>query len=167
MLKPEKMVKISVVGPREQLEYASEILYKVNLLHIEDPKEAEYFRIGEPLEKASLISRSLVQLRSYISYLKIDPSRIVPKRKYKSKEIEEVLSKKLEEYQEQIGRKIEEKRSIDERIRGLEEELRVIVPLKVLGIPSRLLMGYKNLRCFVGFVKENTGWRVEQDNKPV
>uniref|UniRef100_A0A7C3RDS1 A-type ATP synthase subunit I n=1 Tax=Archaeoglobus fulgidus TaxID=2234 RepID=A0A7C3RDS1_ARCFL len=155
MLKPEKMVKISVVGPREQLEYASEILYKVNLLHIEDPKEAEYFRIGEPLEKASLISRSLVQLRSYISYLKIDPSRIVPKRKYKSKEIEEVLSKKLEEYQEQIGRKIEEKRSIDERIRGLEEELRVIVPLKVLGIPSRLLMGYKNLRCFVGFVKEN------------
>ncbi len=155
MLKPEKMVKISVVGPKERLEYASEILHKVNLLHIEDPKEAEHFRIGEPLEKASIISRTLVQLRSYISYLKIDPGRIAPKRKYRSKEIEEMLSRKLEEYQEQIGTKIEENRSIDEKIRSLEDELRIIEPLKVLGIPSRLLKGYKNLRCFVGFVKEN------------
>lgn len=155
MLKPEKMVKISIVGPKDQLEYVSETLYRINLLHIDDPKESEYFRIGEPFEKASLFSRSLVQLRSYISYLKVDPSKVVPKRKYRSKEIEEKLTQKLEEYQEQIGNRIEENRNIDEKLRSLEDELRIIEPLRVLGIPSRLLKDYKNLRCFVGFVREN------------
>jgi V/A-type H+-transporting ATPase subunit I len=155
MLKPEQMVKVSVVGPREQLEKAAEILHRINLLHIEDPAEEEYFRIGEPFERAPTVSRTLVQLRSFISYLKIDPSRIIPKRKYRVKEIEEQLSKKLEEYQEQIGGKIEEIKSIDEKVRNLEEELNIIEPLKTLGIPARLLKGYKTLRCFVGFVKES------------
>ena len=155
MLKPERMVKVSVVGPREQLHLAAEILHKMNLMHIEDPTEEEYFKIGEPFEKASFISRSLVQIRSFFSYLKIDPTKIVPKRKYKAKEIEEQLSRKLEEYQELIGGKIEEIRSIDEKLRALDEELRLIEPLKLLGIPARLLKGYKTLRCFVGFVKEN------------
>ncbi len=155
MLKPEKMVKVSVVGPKEELEFASETLHKMNLLHIEDPSEEEYFRIGEPLEKASFISRSLVQLRSYISYLKIDPTKIVPKRKYKAKEIEEQLSKKLEEYQEQIGKRIDEVRSIDEKLRALDDELRIIEPLKVLGIPPKLLKDYKTIRCFVGYIRED------------
>ncbi len=155
MLKPEKMVRVSLVGPRDYFEEASEELYRANLIHIEDPVETEYFRIGEPFEKASFLSRSLVQLRSYISYLKIDPTRIVPKRKYRRKEIEEQLSEKLKEYQEQIGNKIEEIKSIDERLRALDEELRTIEPLKVLGIPPRLLKGYKYLRCFVGFIKQD------------
>ncbi|RLI80721.1 V-type ATP synthase subunit I, partial [Archaeoglobales archaeon] len=129
--------------------------HKMNLKHIEDPTEEEYFKIGEPFERASFISRSLVQIRSFFSYLKIDPTKIVPKRKYKAKEIEEQLSRKLEEYQELIGGKIEEIRSIDEKLRALDEELRLIEPLKLLGIPARLLKGYKTLRCFVGFVKEN------------
>ncbi len=155
MLKPEKMVKVSVVGPRDEFEVAADALHRANLLHIEDPIEEEGFRIGEPFESASVISRSLVQLRSYISYLKIDPSKIVPRRKYKVDEIREKLSKKLEEYQEEIGRRIDETREISERLRALDEELSLIEPLKVLGIPASLLKGYKTLRCFVGFVKED------------
>ncbi len=155
MLKPEKMVKVSVVGPKEQLEFASETLHRMNLLHIEDPVESEYFRIGEPMERASVISRSLVQLRSYISYLKIDPAKVVPKRKYRTQEIEEKLSQKLQEYQEQIGKRIDEVKSIDEKLRSLDEELRTIEPLKALGIPPRLLKGYRTLRCYVGYIKQD------------
>lgn len=155
MLKPERMVKVSIVGSRDQLETAAEVLHRLNLLHIEDPVEVERFKIGEPLEKASFVSRALVQLRSYLSYLKIDPTKIIPSRKYKAKEIEEQLSKKLEEYQEMIGKRIEEIRSIDEKIRALDDELRIIEPLKVLGIPPKLLKGYKTIRCFVGFVRDD------------
>ena len=64
MLKPEKMVKISIVGSRDQLETAAEVLHRLNVLHIEDPVEVERFKIGEPLEKASFVSRALVQLQS-------------------------------------------------------------------------------------------------------
>ncbi len=155
MLRPERMVKVSVVGPRYKIREAADLLHRMNLIHIEDPVEFENFKIGEPLEEASFVSRALVQLRSFISYLKIDPSKVVPKRKYRAKEIEEQLSKKLEEYQEQIGSKIEELRSIDEKINGLKEELNMIEPLKALGLPPKLLKGYRTLRTFVGFVRED------------
>ncbi len=162
MLKPEKMVKVSIVGSRDQLETAAEVLHRLNLLHIEDPVEVERFRIGEPLEKASFVSRALVQLRSYISYLKIDPSKIIPSRRYKAKELEEQLNKKLEEYQEMIGKRIDEIRKIEERIRALDDELRIIEPLKLLGIPPKLLKGYKTIKSFVGFLRENPTERLRE-----
>ncbi|OYT34764.1 V-type ATP synthase subunit I [Archaeoglobales archaeon ex4484_92] len=155
MLKPEKMVKVSVIGPREKLELASEVIHKANLLHVEDPPEHEYFSIGEPLSKATFISRSLIQLRSYISYLKIDSTRIIPSKKFKPSEIEEKLSEKLREYQELIGTRIDEIREIDEKLRSLEEELKIIEPLKALGIPPKLLKDYVNLKCFVGYIRED------------
>ncbi len=155
MLKPEKMVKISVVGSREKIEEVASLLHRMNLVHIEEPEESEYFRIGEPLESASYVSRALVQMRSFISHLKLDPSKIVPKRKYKASEIEAQLKQKLEEYQRLIGEKLEYLRSVDEKVSSLKEELNNIEPLKQLGIPARLLKRYKTLRVFVGMVKEN------------
>ncbi len=162
MLKPEKMVKVSVVGPREKLGEAADLLHRMNLIHIEEPEESEYFRIGEPLESASYVSRALVQMRSFISHLKIDPSRIVPRRKYRASEIEAQLKQKLEEYQELIGEKIEYLRSVDEKVATLNEELKTIEPLKQLGIPARLLKGYRILRCFVGVVKEDPSAKISQ-----
>lgn len=155
MLKPEKMVKVSIVGPKERLNEAADILHRLNLLHFEEPAESDYFRIGEPLENASTVSRALVQIRSFISHLKLDPARIVPKRKYRVSELEAQLKQKLDEYQETIGQKVEYLRTVDEKISALEEELKQIEPLKQLGIPARLLTGYKTLKVFLGFVKEN------------
>lgn len=150
MIKPVKMAKISIVGPRDQLEVVSETLHRMNVVHIEDPVEEEYFRIGEPLEKASVLTRNLVQLRSFISHLGLDPDKFVPGRKYRVDELTEKLDEKLKEYQEEIGTKIEESRSLAERERALRAEMANIEPLKELGIPPRLLKDYKEIRVFVG-----------------
>jgi len=123
MLKPVKMVKISVAGPKEYLATVSDILHRVNAVHIEDPTEEEYFKLGEPLEKASTISRSLVLLRSYISHLKIDPEKVIPTRKFKASEVEKEIQNKLEEFQKEIGTRIEKLRELNERIKALEEEM--------------------------------------------
>ncbi|MEM0332475.1 MAG: V-type ATP synthase subunit I [Archaeoglobaceae archaeon] len=155
MLKPERMVKVSVVGPRDRLEIVSDTLHRLNVLHIEEPTESDAFKIGEPFEKASKISRNLLQLRSYISYLKLDPSKILPHKKYKSKEIEEQLSKKLQEYNEEIGKRLEQIKALEEETKALDEELKIIEPLKVLNVPPALLKGYKTIKCFVGFVKSD------------
>ncbi|WP_287794407.1 V-type ATPase 116kDa subunit family protein, partial [Archaeoglobus sp.] len=149
------MVRVSVVGPREKLGETADLLHRLNLVHIEEPEESEYFRIGEPHPDASVVSRALVQMRSFISHLKLDPSRIVPRRKFRESEIEAQLKEKLDEYQQLIGERIEYLRSVDEKIASLQEQLNQIEPLKRLGIPARLLKGYKTLRVFVGFVKEN------------
>ena len=160
MLKPERMVKVSVVGPKDQLETVSEILYDLNILHIEDPVEDEYFKLGEPFEKASTISRSLVQLRSILSYIKLDPAKFIPKRKYKIEEIKAELDRKLEEYRTEIGAKIDKIKELQEKIKSLEDELRILEPLKELGIPPRLLKDYKTIRVFVGFIRADPTPRI-------
>lgn len=153
MLKPEKMVKVAIVGSKDQLTIASETLHRMNLLHIESPEETENFRIGVPSEKAGQISRSLLQLRSYISHLKLDPSKISVKKKFRKRDIEEKLSQKLAEYQEEIGNRLEELKKINDTLKSLEAERSTIEPLKVLGIPPALLKGYRMIKCFVGIVK--------------
>ncbi|MEM4473326.1 MAG: V-type ATP synthase subunit I [Archaeoglobaceae archaeon] len=155
MFKPEKMVKVAVVGAKEKLATASEVLYRLNMLHIETPSEEEYFRVGTPFEKAAQISKNLLQLRSYISYLKLDPSKISIKRKFKKAEIEEKLSKKLTEYQEQIGARLDEIRRINDTLKAIETEITNLEPLKLLGISPSLLKGYKSIRCFVGLIKDD------------
>ena len=160
MLKPERMVKVSVVGPRDYFEKVSEILYDLNILHIEDPVETEYFKLGEPFEKASKVSKSLVQLRSILSYLKLDPEKFFPKRKYRVEEVVAELDKKLEEYRAEVGAKIDKIKELQEKIKSLEEELKVIEPLKALGIPPRLLKGYKTIKPFIGFIKADPTPRI-------
>ncbi len=161
MLKPERMVKVSVVGPKDHFETVSEILYRLNLIHIEDPVEDEYFKLGEPFEKAGVISKSLVQLRSILSYLKLDPEKFIPRRKYREEEIKAELDRKLEEYRTEIGAKIDKIKELQEKIKALEDELKVIEPLKALGIPPKLLKGYKTIRAFVGFIRADPSPKIQ------
>ena len=162
MLKPVKMVKVSVVGPKEYLATTSEALHRVHAVHIEDPTEEEYFKLGEPLEKASAVSRSLVLLRSYLAHLKVDPEKIFPKRRYKVSEIEAEIQNKLDYFQQEIGERIEKLRKLGDTVKTLDEELAAIEPLKVLGIPPKLLKDYKSVKCFVGIVKEDPTSRIQE-----
>lgn len=155
MLKPEKMAKVAVVGANEKLAIASESLYKLNMLHVESPVETEGFKVGTPMEKAGQVSRALLQLRSYISHLKLDASKISVKRKFKQAEIEEKMSRKLAEYQEQIGARLDELKKINDSLKSIDTELTNLEPLKLLGVSPRLLKGYRSIRCFVGLIKKD------------
>ncbi|MBO8183592.1 MAG: V-type ATP synthase subunit I [Archaeoglobus sp.] len=162
MFKPVKMAKVTLVGPKDYLEQVSATLHRLNLMHIEDPVEEEYFKIGEPSKKASIVSRSLVQLRSLLSYLKLEPETFEAKRKFRAEEIAAQLDEKLEEYREQIEAKIEEIRNLTEKNRMLEEEAKTIEPLKELGIPPKLLRGYKAIASFVGYLKADPTERLKE-----
>jgi len=160
MLKPVKMVK--VVGPKEYLATTSEILHRAHTLHIEDPEEDEYFKLGEPLEKASTVSKYLVLLRSYISHLKIDPKEIFPKRKYRVEEVESQIQQKLDEFQREIGTRIDRLKELSDKLKAIEEELKALEPIRVLGISPRLLRGYRYLRCFVGLVRDDPTPKIKE-----
>jgi V/A-type H+-transporting ATPase subunit I len=153
MFKPVEMAKVTLVGSRDNLESVSKVLHNLNLIHIEDPIEEEYFKIGEPTEKASPISRSLVRLRSLISYLNLNPETYDASKRFRADEIAEKLDEKLEKYKDEIEAKIDRIRELTEKNRMLEEEISVIEPLKELGISPRLLRGYKSITPFVGYLK--------------
>lgn len=162
MLKPVDMAKISIIGPRDYLPMVSELLHEKNAVHISSPEEEEYFKIGEPLKKASEVSRNLVRLRSYLAHLNIDSEKIFPTRKYKTEELEKELQDKMDYFEKEIGEKIERQREITERKKLIEDEKKIIEPLKTLGIPPKLLKGYKNISCFVGFYKADPSDRIRE-----
>ncbi len=154
MFEPVKMVKVSVVGSKDFLKETSEILYRLNLIHIEDYTEDDrYFKIGEPFEEASKFSRFLVSLRSILSQVKSDEKP--PERIFSVKELSLNLDEKINEIEREVGERLNEIRKIEENLRRLNEEEESINPLIILGIPADLLKDYKNIEVFVGFVKEN------------
>lgn len=162
MLEPVRMVKVSVVGPKEYLELASDALYRLNALHIEDyTEEDDYFKIGEPLEKASKLSKFLVTVRSLLSHAGVKDG-YEPRRVFSVNELDKELDRKVQELEELITSRINRVRSIEEKLRKIEDEKRNVYPLMALGIPASLLSGYRNLAVYVGFVKENPFERLIQ-----
>ena len=155
MFEPVRMVKVSVVGPKEYLEKTSDTLYRLNGLHIEDYREEEeYFRIGEPLEKASKLSKLLVSVRSILAYAGVKDGH-EPERIFSISELDRELDTKVRELEEVINSRISRIKEIEERLRKISEERRALIPLKALEIPPNLLTGYRNLEVFVGFVRAN------------
>ena len=63
MLLPEQMSKILVVGTKDQLPTAIDILYGSEDIHVIDFSSEEGFDIGKPLPAASEASQKLLVLR--------------------------------------------------------------------------------------------------------
>ncbi len=165
MLEPVRMVKVSVVGPKEYLEKTSSTLYRLNGLHIEDYKEEdEYFRIGEPLERASKLSKLLVSVRSILSYAGVKDG-YEPERVFSVSELNREIDVKVRELEEVINAKVSRIKEIEERLRKIGDERRALIPLKSLGIPPDLLTGYRNIEVFAGFVKSNPFERIVEVTK--
>ena len=155
MFEPVRMVKVSVVGPKEYLEKTSSTLYRLNGLHIEDYKEEdEYFRIGEPLERASKFSKLLVSVRSILSYAGVKDG-YEPEKVFSVSELDRELYVNIKEREEVINSNVSRIKEIEERLRKISEERRSLLPLKALGIRPDLLTGYRNIEVFTGFVKAN------------
>ncbi len=155
MLKPVEMVKVCVVGPKDHFRSTAETLHRLNVLHIEDyTGEEEYFEIGTPLEEASRLSRFVVTLRSLLSYVKLD-GVYEPKKVYSVSELSQVAEDKVSELESTITSKIDEMREIEDRLRRIADEKRLIEPLIALGLPPELLSGYRNLTVFVGFIRSD------------
>ena len=72
MLRPERMSRAVLVGPREKLSSVIEALYELKLIHILDHRgEDETFHVGKPLPPAAVLSEDLLKLRSIANILAV------------------------------------------------------------------------------------------------
>ncbi|PIY60610.1 hypothetical protein COY95_00905 [Candidatus Woesearchaeota archaeon CG_4_10_14_0_8_um_filter_47_5] len=69
MLKPEKLVKITMVGPRPLMKEVIESLYSQRVLHIKDHTKDDYFDIGRPFQENERLTEALVRVRAIGSFL--------------------------------------------------------------------------------------------------
>jgi len=150
MLKPKQMERILVVGPKGRMEETIESLHSQKVLHILDFREPdESFKLGQPLEKASEVSESLVKLRSISSVLDVKKAKVEKEEEVAHKEDirEKILTLELN-----INEEDRSKKEVEEHLRETKTKLEALKPFASLGLSIEMYRGYKNLAIFVGVV---------------
>src|SRR5438128_1468459 len=148
VLRPERMSRAVIAGPRDKLPQCIEVLHELKLIHIVDHHgEDDTFRIGKPLAPAAELSDNLVKLRSIASILAINAP---PKEKERIR-IEElrqkVLSLELNISEEDAARK-----KAEGLLGDLERRIDELRPFASIGLPLEAYRGYESLTVIVGRV---------------
>src|SRR3990167_3513798 len=74
MLRTERMVRLTLVGPKSMMEETIQACYALNLYHIVDHKKSDDLDLGSPLPRAELLSEILLKIRGLIAHLQIKSS---------------------------------------------------------------------------------------------
>ncbi len=141
-MKPADMTKVSITGPRSQLQGVIEVLYDMRLLDI-DRYEGE-LETGSPFEQAEELSEMLVDVRSLLSKLpEIEGERS-----------EEFYINELEDQVEDLKRHVEavedQISEAESRLKEIENQRKFFMKLEGSGVDYQDLKGTETLDVFVG-----------------
>jgi len=158
MLRPERMARALIAGPREKLASTIEVLHSLKLLHIVDHHgDDDVFRIGKPLPQASELSDSLVKLRSVSNILGVqevseerEPVSLGDLR-------QRILSLELNITEEDSARK-----KIESLLSDLHRRIEELRPFSDLGLPLELYRGYDSIAVFVGRVPHEATEKIRE-----
>ncbi|MDH4123313.1 MAG: V-type ATP synthase subunit I [Thermoplasmata archaeon] len=154
MIKPERMSRIAIVGPRKKLDTVIHSLYELNLFHVVDfVEEDPDVKIGSPLEKASEVSQKLLKLRSIIRSLHLEDFK--PESKVKVEEIEKSIDQVIVTLDLEVSDKMENRQTLSSRIRELETHNEILDEIREFGLPLDCYFGYDSLSVFTGTVEES------------
>lgn len=160
MIKPERMARIAIVGPKNKLDTVIQSLYELNLLHVVDFLEEDpEVKIGAPLEKASIDSQRLLKLRATIRALHLEDFK--PERKVFVDEIEKNIDQLLMTLDIEVPDKIEKRQTISSKIRDLETKSEILKLFEAVGIPLEDYSGYESLAIFSGLVQQRVKEKIE------
>lgn len=142
-MKPVEMTKMSVTGPKTQLQNVIEALYRLEVMDIDEYQGKELEK-GNPFEEAEELSRTLVDIRSLLSK--------IPE-KQESKEVGFNLNE-IQDALEELDQKVDDlkarRSSLDNQVDTLEEDIEFFRKLEGSGIRYRDLQESKRLKVYVG-----------------
>ncbi len=140
------MCRVLVVGSKTELGPTIEALYSLEALHLLDfVDQDETFQIGEPLEKASSASSSLIKLRSISSILELDQ-----KQKGEGPLVEGEVEGRITSLELQISDEDNARKKIESRINSIDLRMKSLEPFTHIPLQLELYRGYENLQVFVG-----------------
>lgn len=147
------MRKLRAVGPKSVMKKVIDSLYDAKACHIQDHSKDEDFDIGSPLEQASHLSEQLVRVRSIISHLSIE-KHSVPAVAL------EGINSKSKKIAEQVGKLIDEKRSLESQLSQLISKKTKLSLLRT-EIPIEAFFSLKSMKPFVGFILQDCKEKIE------
>ncbi|MFB6147889.1 MAG: hypothetical protein ABEJ66_03315, partial [Candidatus Nanohaloarchaea archaeon] len=141
MVKPAKMSKVSVTGPRSELQAFIEELHDLALMDIEE-YEGE-LEAGEPFENAEELSQTLVDVRSLISKM--------PDVDAGEEQVElDSVQQHIQDISGRIGELEDRKSEAESEISDLEDQEEFFHRLQGAGIEAEDLEGLETLAVYVG-----------------
>ncbi len=141
MVKPAKMTKVSVTGPKKHLQEVIDTLYDLQLIDI-DSYEGE-LETGEPFEEAEELSEMLVDVRSLLSKI---PEVDVQRSEFSLDSLEGTL----ERVAANVERLEERKTEISESLSRLEDQEEFFRRLMGTDLTVDDLKGTRSLEVFIG-----------------
>ncbi len=144
------MSRALIVGPRDALPQAVEVLYRLKLLHIVDHQEGQDdLSIGAPLGAASEASEILVKLRSIANVLQVKDETTpgAP-----AEPVGPDLKAKILALELNISEEDASKKKIQSLLVDLSRRIDEVTPFAQLPLALDDYRGYENLEVFVGKV---------------
>ncbi len=166
MIKPERMSRIAIVGPRKKLGVTIRSLYELNLFHIVDyVSEDPEVKIGVPLQQANEISQKLLRLRSIARALHLDDYK--PDKKVTVDEIERTSAQAVVTLDLEVTKKIESRQTLNSRIRELTVQNDALEIFREIGLSLDLYIDYESINVYTGISQESIGDRMNALDAPV
>jgi len=149
MIKPERMLRIAIVGPRRELGATVQSLYELDLFHVvdylgEDPE----VKIGHPLPQAAEISQRLLKLRSIVRALHLEEFKTG--RKVPVQEIEQTSDQAIATLEKEVNKRTEVRQALTSKIRELELQDDILSVFAEIGLPLDSYSDSESLSSFSG-----------------
>ncbi|HLE48399.1 MAG TPA: V-type ATP synthase subunit I [Candidatus Thermoplasmatota archaeon] len=152
MFKPVPMAKVAIVGPKPKLADTVETLHRLRLMHIEDfDGQDEFFDLGTPLPQGSKIAERLLRIRGVMKGADMTPP---PGARPFTLTNLTALEDKLREVEDELARLVEERGTLQDQVKALDELAATLRRVQNLPFPTRLLSGYASLAVASGFIPD-------------
>jgi len=154
MIKPDRMSKLFVVGPRSKLGKVVSKLHDMKVAHIIEHKKEE-FDICNPLENFEKTSSLLLQIRSLTTHLNISTDTQEVKQ---VKNIEENVAK----IKEKVTKTIDEIKKTEDEISLTSEQKKILRSMAILGVCPEDFKKSNYIKSYLGYVEEPVKERLEK-----
>ncbi|MDY6777821.1 MAG: V-type ATP synthase subunit I [Candidatus Nanohaloarchaea archaeon] len=152
MLQTRRMEKISITGPKSQLQDTIQALHRLGVLDIDD-YNGEYdehdFQVGSPGETADRISSVIVKLRSVLSKL----PEVETDEPAELDDLDD-LREQVEDLSDEIEDLQLEREELQERKERKKERLHLLRTVQELGLDPDDFQDYENLDIHLGTVDD-------------
>ncbi len=148
MIKPERMSKLFIVGPKSELSNVVSTLHKLKAAHFIEHKKDEY-DLCSPLEQLEKTSSLLVQTRSMITHLNIS-GEVKETKELKLDDLE----KGLTDIKENVNKHVENIKSKEDELSIISEQKKILKLLTMLDLSPSIFQNSGYINSYLGYVSD-------------
>ncbi|MBI2581214.1 V-type ATP synthase subunit I [Candidatus Woesearchaeota archaeon] len=156
MFAPERMKRVTVIGPSSVMDRAVRELHRLKAVHITDHSKGEFeLDIGSPFERADRLSELLVTVRAISSALGVSGKKELMNgfRAVGMKNLAG-LNKAVKRLNSEVSSILADAKEAEEKLKKLSLKKSQLEFVQKLGLGLDAFSDYKSLAYFVGTVKD-------------